>query len=106
MSQMLCSLCLSHTHILLHVKRFDRYKRKTNKLFPSTESGIVGCPGNYLNGMSVFENMPITPLSRHTESPHDPRVESRFVSVQILLPGAQYRASSELRSPRAEQRVN
>lgn len=45
------------------------------------EFGIVGCFGNYLNGMFVFENMFIIFLSRYIESLYDFRVESRFVFV-------------------------
>lgn len=55
--------------------------------------------------MTTFGNMAITLLNRHTGSLCDPGKESTLVFAQILLYEAQHRASSELRSPHAEQSV-
>lgn len=69
----------------MHEKRFKRYERKTNGQFPRAESGIVGCPGDYLNGTLLLKNLLIISPNRHTESPHGSRTEGMFVIVQIVL---------------------
>lgn len=54
--------------LLLHDKRFKRYKRQKNTVISEYSMWHRCCTGDYVKGKTTFENMLITPPRPHLES--------------------------------------